>query len=103
MSELFALWFASLRAARGESPWWRSPFVWALIVTVAALATHAVEGAAWAGALSTALLFVAGLLWMGVMAQLAMAGPELIAGFVFGVVVLAVAMRVVLAVGRYLS
>ena len=103
MSEFWRLWVESLRVARGEGAWWRSPLVWATALTVATLTSYAMEGSALAAAVATPLVFVAGLFWMGLMVKLALHGPDTIAGFVFGVVVLAILMRIFLAVSRYLS
>ncbi|GAB6043045.1 hypothetical protein [Endothiovibrio diazotrophicus] len=102
VAEYWALWRTSIRLARGEGVWWRSPFVWALIATVGAVVSYALADGAIISALATPLFFAAGLLWMGVMVQLALRGPDALAGFVLGVVVLAIAMRIGLAAARYL-
>ncbi len=100
IAEQWGLWVAAIRAARGDQSWWRSPFVWALITSGAAFGCYSAEGAL-VVALTTPLFLIAGLLWMAVMVLLANRGPDLIAGFVLGVVVLAVLMRIFLAFARY--
>lgn len=101
ISEYWGLWIASLQAARGDAVWWRSPFVWALVVTLGAFVAYASD-APLLVALATPLFLLAGLLWLGVMVLLALRGPDLIAGFVLGVVVMALLLRITLAVVRYL-
>ena len=103
VSDFWRMWLDSLRVARGEGAWWRSPLVWAVALTAAAVASYGMEGNALATAAATPLVFVAGLLWMGLMVKLALHGPDTISGFVLGVVVLAVLMRIFLAVSRYVS
>lgn len=86
--------FLGFRAAWGRGPWWRSPLFWAMGSAVAALVCDGLEEAPLLNALAMPLVFVSGLLWMGLLVLVAQKGPNELLGLVGGVFVLALVARI---------